>query len=1107
MTRPLSLRLFGGFQLEDADGKAINITLRKAEALLAYLALVPGQRAPREKLATLLWGEAEQQRARQSLRQTLLALTKALARSDVQVLRMESQMVSLIPDSLRIDAVEMARLLEDGSPGALVQAAALYQGELIAGLVVDAPDFEDWLTLTRGRLHDQALKSLIDLLNRQMAQGDFDAAIDTANQALRVDAYREDIHRQLMQMYIEKGMRSSALAQFRVCREVLERELGVQPDEQTVKLYKSILEQGGSAPSVRPSLPVGEQAAQAVSPIERADYEHRFFWGERPIGRDHELHILDRTLRAAMTGQGGAVAVVGEAGIGKSYLIRYFLDKCDAREVRVVRLEGRQADHNLYLMPWNEALGPTILQAHDSDHRAEINERLLRAAFSGGQGAAHDVPRDDRERKQLFDAVASLLRAMASNSPLAIHFEDLHWADDESLRLLSYCVRQLANAPILFVLSLRADDPGAGTLVSDLLADLARRGFLSWSTLKPLTQLECADLVEQVEAKLELPEEAHKEVDEIWTLSEGNPQVIIEYAVPQRLREARRELFPALFPRRLITDAQHIRVNLSEEAQMLLATACVLGPRSNYRVLMTAADLDEPAAARAIEALVERQILAIEADDVVFVHLRVCRTLYEDLVPPRRRLLHAAAARAIKSVYRTVLELHYQAIAYHAREGGLFEQALEYQWRAAWVEMSRGSFGSAGQVLRQALKTAQLAGDIPSRLTLEVRCHVLLAQLEEFSSTLNRALNHIKTAQRLTKRETGDSASGRLLLGQVLLGRSRLEYRLGKTEAAFDSARLALTAPDADSDTAVWGGLQQVLTRLHLLSGRHDQICDDLQSRLDRCTAMELGVEEVEARLTLALVQALQSDFEAATASCRSALSRAEAIGSESAMGAGLFTFGVVLLWSGSAGEAVERLGQSLTIAEATGDLPRIYLITGFYGLAQLGCDRQEEGLANLQTALDLADRLQTRVLLANFKAALAEAWPESEDESAGKALANSAVSIANESNQPWARSLALRAMAVLMGRHHARQLPDAEQAIQRAVVIQRGLQLDFEVARSLALHAKIARARGDTERAITLYEEAGQLYRGLGQTGEAKRIGTLSDALRPTARANERLG
>ncbi len=111
MTAAVRLHLFGGFRLEDAKGEAITIPLRKAEGLLAYLAMAPGKTATREKLATLLWGESDQHRARQSLRQALFALTRAFAQAEVSALRLESQMVSLNPNSIWVDVGEFETLM------------------------------------------------------------------------------------------------------------------------------------------------------------------------------------------------------------------------------------------------------------------------------------------------------------------------------------------------------------------------------------------------------------------------------------------------------------------------------------------------------------------------------------------------------------------------------------------------------------------------------------------------------------------------------------------------------------------------------------------------------------------------------------------------------------------------------------------------------------------------------------------------------------------------------------------------------------------------------------------------------------------------------------
>ena len=241
MTAGVRLFLFGGFRLESAGGEVLSISLRKAEALLAYLAMAPGMTASREKLAALLWGESDQQRARQSLRQALFALSREFAQAEVSVLRMESQMVSLDPASIWVDIAEFQALVETGDAGHLIDAAACYAGPFLQGFTVDSTEFDEWQRSLQGRLEEAAIKVFLDLLGHQETAGNLDSAIETAQGALRIDRFREDVHRRLMRLYVASGMRSSALHQYRLCRDFLERELGVPPDPETNALYREIL--------------------------------------------------------------------------------------------------------------------------------------------------------------------------------------------------------------------------------------------------------------------------------------------------------------------------------------------------------------------------------------------------------------------------------------------------------------------------------------------------------------------------------------------------------------------------------------------------------------------------------------------------------------------------------------------------------------------------------------------------------------------------------------------------------------------------------------------------------------------------------------------------
>src|SRR5512134_1165125 len=122
------LRLLGGFDLHSAEGRAAIPAGRKVRALLACLALSPGQAWPREKLMALLWSDRAEEQARASLRQALTELRHALG--EPSPLRTEQDTVSLDSSGIFIDAVEFARLAKAGK---LDEAAALYRGPLLDG--------------------------------------------------------------------------------------------------------------------------------------------------------------------------------------------------------------------------------------------------------------------------------------------------------------------------------------------------------------------------------------------------------------------------------------------------------------------------------------------------------------------------------------------------------------------------------------------------------------------------------------------------------------------------------------------------------------------------------------------------------------------------------------------------------------------------------------------------------------------------------------------------------------------------------------------------------------------------------------------------------------
>src|SRR5215467_5088483 len=150
----VNLRLFGGFEAVSSSGTSLSLPTKKAKALLAYCALRPGQVHQRDMLATLFWGETDEAKARNSLRQTLFILRAALGEEWAIVLRIEGENFATHTSAIDVDVLAFERLASEQTPAALEQAAKLYRGNLLEGFVVDEEPFERWLLGERERLRD-----------------------------------------------------------------------------------------------------------------------------------------------------------------------------------------------------------------------------------------------------------------------------------------------------------------------------------------------------------------------------------------------------------------------------------------------------------------------------------------------------------------------------------------------------------------------------------------------------------------------------------------------------------------------------------------------------------------------------------------------------------------------------------------------------------------------------------------------------------------------------------------------------------------------------------------------------------------------------------------
>jgi len=239
----MRLELLGDLLIRSGDGSLVTIGAKKSQALLAYLAIKPGQHVSREKLAGLLWSSTGPDQARQSLRQTLSTVRKELAQiaPGQKILIEEGDLLSL-DRSLTCDVAELESLAAVGTEEALKEAIELYRGDFLDGFTINEDRFDQFVIGERDRLHRVALRAHAQLVELQSRRGAMDEAIGTAQRSLRLDVLQEPMHRTLMRLYLQSGDVVEALQQYETCVKVLKRELRIEPDADTKALQREILQ-------------------------------------------------------------------------------------------------------------------------------------------------------------------------------------------------------------------------------------------------------------------------------------------------------------------------------------------------------------------------------------------------------------------------------------------------------------------------------------------------------------------------------------------------------------------------------------------------------------------------------------------------------------------------------------------------------------------------------------------------------------------------------------------------------------------------------------------------------------------------------------------------
>ncbi len=715
----LRVHLFGQPRLSLDDVPLSAGGRPKVVPLLGYLLVHRAAPMARRTVANALWPDDGEEEARANLRRHLNylhALLPPAAEGRPWLLAQTGQLRWNPACDLWLDVEEFERLA--AAPQRLADAVALYGGALLA----DAD--EEWFEPERARLHALYRGALDALVSRLRAARDYPPAIAFAQRLLADDPWREDVLRTLMRLRHEAGDRAGALHEYERFVRALREELDTEPMAETRAVHASIEQDAAPAPNAR------EQAPPSGGGFERSGAAR--FTSLPFVGRAAELAALRERWDAAVAGRGGLVLVGGEAGIGKTRLVREFAAQCEARGAQVYSA-GTTLPETVPYQPF-----VTLLRVIAPLAATVAVDPLWLSALAPLAPSIAEHARDlpplpavdpGRERIRLFEACSSVWEAVAARRPVVLVVEDVQWAGAATMSLLEHLARGALRSRLLIVATYREDEVELSHHLRALRRRLERDASVSHVAVSRLEREHVEEIVRalgDVGDPAALARGLHER-------SDGNP-FFLEETLRDLAETGRLRTLDGIPP--AVRDVLAARLaRLSERAKTLADVAAVIGRGFDVELLRETTGWLEAAVLDALGELTDRRIVGEQSArggfDYAFNHHLIQTMVYEGVAPAARARRHRRVAHVMAQLYAERGDEVAAELALHWDRGGEPELAAERYLAAA--RRALGVYGNE-EAARNLVRALELS------TSRRVRFDALLLRETIAAADGNRAL-------------------------------------------------------------------------------------------------------------------------------------------------------------------------------------------------------------------------------------------------------------------------------------------------------------------------------------------------------------------------------
>ena len=842
------------------------------------------------------------------------------------------------------------------------------------------------------------------------------------------------------------------------------------------------------------------------------------------VGRDSELEQMRSALAALQRGRGSIVAIVGEAGLGKSRLIAELRESLPGN---VSWAEGRALSYTAGIGYWlARAILYSLLDVAADAPRSKIDEAMQRSLEQESEEKPLEIypylarlleipmleTMEERVKflssealqRRILQAFHDYVRDRAKRGPLVLVWEDLHWCDPSSLQVLGTLLPLATEVPLLFLCACRPDEK--------LIAELLTRAQEAYASnycrigLSPLTREESSSLIQRLLKIEQLPEKMR---DLILDRAEGNPffleellRSLLDCGVV-RLEQGRviatRELESVEIPETLEGVLMSRIDRLEAENKHALQNASVIGRVFQERVLTRLYEeksTAKPRLQRSLDELQRREFVQsreqqasetaeLQENEYIFKHAATHHVAYDSLLLAKRKELHKLAAEAIETLFPDRLGELSATLGYHFERAGAAAPAAHYLGRAA--ERAQATFANTEALAFYQSAIAQIQRVDSAKEDTATRSS---------TARLNEGLGDVLTlmGRHVDARAAYDCA--RSFVPDVdSIWRSRLFRKTGfshnlqrhyeETGRAYDSAEKELGDMTGTRSAEWWEEKVQIqLERMQLfywqaMAGEMREVAERYRSAIEeRATPIQRGKFFEKLALSY-LTESRYHPNEECVRLAELAFSESRGSGHLPEVSHIRFVLGLVHLWRGNYGDAIEHGEAALHLAERCGDLVLQARCLTYLAVAHRGGGRLDQARSYAGRALELASKIGMVEYVAMAKANLAwVAWREGNHAETEK-LGCEALELWHGMEDPYSLDwMALWPLiAVASSRNIVRAIDYA-----RALLVehQRPLPEKLAAATEKAIESwekgEGESARDDLARAIQIATECGQL-------------------------------